>query len=424
MSLRASSLWKPILILSVLVQLSNSQLVPWNQDKFVVSFWVDPIVPAADFPSQYATIRAANFTMLLGGFGATDPMSVSAQVKACDQAGLGCLVADCDGCPDAASKAGSSFWGLQVRDEPSVADFSALAQQLASFKSAYPDKLGFINLLPNYASPAQLGAPTYGAYVDAFILTVKPQILCVDHYPNFLADEQTGNASMSGYRENLSVLRERSLQAGIGFWNFFNTMPFGSHTDPSEAQIRWQVFTSLAYGAKGVLYFCYWTPKGSEFIKGGAIMMPVDTIDNYVRGPHYFHAQRINSVLVNYGAVLLRANSTAVYLVDGSSDPKAVLASSPVESIGDTPWSGGAAWDEAYLIGEFRLEDSRTALVVHNHRFDSNLWPTIVFRNASAVVLEVDRSSGEIVPVQDCSPGMPGLQLDLAAGDGRVLILE
>eukprot|EP01043_Picozoa_sp_COSAG02_P089606 COSAG02_NODE_26563_length_630_cov_1.013183_2_plen_44_part_01 len=39
-------------------------------------------------------------------------------------------------------------------------------------------------------------------------------------------------------------------------------MPFGGHSDPTEAQFRWQILTSLAYGARGVLYFCYFLPAG------------------------------------------------------------------------------------------------------------------------------------------------------------------
>ena len=79
---------------------------------------------------------------------------------------------------------------------------------------------------------------------------------------------------------HLAVDRNASLKHGIPFWcalselagrwssrglmltggwahrNYFNSMVFGGKRDPTEAQIRWQVFTSLAYGAKGVLYFC------------------------------------------------------------------------------------------------------------------------------------------------------------------------
>ena len=38
--------------------------------------------------------------------------------------------------------------------------------------------------------------------------------------------------------------------------------------------MRWQVMTSLALGAKGVMYFCYWTPNGADFSLGQAIMTP------------------------------------------------------------------------------------------------------------------------------------------------------
>jgi hypothetical protein len=63
-------------------------------------------------------------------------------------------------------------------------------------------------------------------------------------------------------------MRRESLAAGVPFWNFFNCMPFGPHSDPTEDQIRWQIYTSIAYGAKGVLYFCYWTPRGRRVSQG------------------------------------------------------------------------------------------------------------------------------------------------------------
>lgn len=48
-----------------------------------------------------------------------------------------------------------------------------------------PDALSFINLLPNYASPAQMGAANYSDYVMQFLQVVKPMLLCMDHYPSF-----------------------------------------------------------------------------------------------------------------------------------------------------------------------------------------------------------------------------------------------
>ena len=53
-------------------------------------------------------------------------------------------------------------------------------------------------------------------------------------------------------------------------------MPFNRESmyDISESQLRWQIYTSLAIGAKGVMYFCYWTPDGNDFLRGQAIMTP------------------------------------------------------------------------------------------------------------------------------------------------------
>ena len=41
-------------------------------------------------------------------------------------------------------------------------------------------------------------------------------------------------------------------------------MPYNGHAYPTEAQLAWQIFTSLTYGAKGILYFCYWSPVGQS----------------------------------------------------------------------------------------------------------------------------------------------------------------
>lgn len=71
---------------------------------------------------------------------------------------------------------------------------------MEGFAAERPNKLVFINLLPNYANAQQLGAPTYGAYVEQYFDTVQPDVLCMDHYPLFTApDTDTGNMTKQGY---------------------------------------------------------------------------------------------------------------------------------------------------------------------------------------------------------------------------------
>ena len=89
-------------------------------------------------------------------------------------------------------------------------------------------QMAFVNLLPNYATPAQLGAPTYGDYVRRFVQVVKPNMLCVDHYPDFDELLPHSNKTKEGYIQNLLALREASLSVvpPLPWWNFFNAMPF------------------------------------------------------------------------------------------------------------------------------------------------------------------------------------------------------
>ena len=63
--------------------------------------------------------------------------------------------------------------------------------------------------------------------------------------------------TMAGYHRNLGVIRTASIKAGIGFRNFFNVIPYGGWDDVSEGRARRQIFTSLVYGAKGVLHFTF-----------------------------------------------------------------------------------------------------------------------------------------------------------------------
>ena len=230
----------------------------FEQDRFVTSMWVDPQVPVADFDDRYREVAEANFSVVLS-FGAGQRSTVMAKLDACEKHGLKALVSTCEGDapPYASVSPGGScvnvshpaLWGFELKDEPRVADFPALAAWSANIAARRPDALRFINLLPNYAGDTLLGNRShpvdYGAYVKAFVAAAKPQLLCMDHYPHFRpwsGSPTWPNCSKDGYRSNLAVFRG----TGLPWWNVFNTMPYGGHSDPTEAELRWQAFTSLA----------------------------------------------------------------------------------------------------------------------------------------------------------------------------------
>ena len=204
-------------------------------------------------------------------------------------------------------------------------------------------------------------------------------------------------------------MRAYSLLRNIPFWNFFNTMPFGPHFDPTEAQLRWQIYTSLAYGAKGVLYFCYWTPSGGEFPTGGAI---ITTEGRKTR--HYEEARRINQGIKNLGPTLMRLTSTGVYRVTPDQYPCSVLANTPVTKLtkGD------------YLVGCFERADGRRAVLLNNYSFAYTAWTTLEFDIPFEQIQEVCKDTGREIPMVDDSPAMEGFQVSLNSGEGRLFLLS
>lgn len=198
-----------------------------------------------------------------------------------------------------------------------------------------------------------------------------------------------------------------------------------------KAELRWQAFTSLAYGAKGVLYFMYWAARDSHLSLGGTLIYPRRKISDpegeveYVKGPHYYQARRINSVLKVFGRVLLHATSDAVFLGSGTRKdntrlpqlvpPRSRIFASINNSDVSTPYE--------FLVGQFILPDGRVAVLLQNQDEANGLWASVKFvKSALPSLREVDPSTGEEGEVYDESPFHAGIQLGLGAGDARLFI--
>lgn len=156
------------------------------------------------------------------------------------------------------------------------------------------------------------------------------------------------------------------------------------------------------------MYFCYWTPRGDEFPKGGAIL----TADGR-QTRHYDEARRINAGLKNLGPTLMSLANTGVRRVKPGSATSEALKGSGITAI----------TDGEFLIGSFRLRDGRRAVFLNNYDFAYSAWPTVSFDAPAGTVQEVSPKSGRIAEVMDDSPDMPGLQVSLDAGEGRLFVL-
>lgn len=391
-----------LLTVFIITAAAADEPVRFKQETFAISFLSDP--PAdARMDTRYAELAAAHFTVTLGGFHAVTVPTAKRQLKYSHRHGMGAILT-CPNTPAAELPTGLGCWGYGVADEPSAADFPRLRREVDAIRAAHPGKLALINLLPDYASAAQLGVDDYEEYVRRFVREVDVDVLCMDHYPALRPDAD----GREGYCDNLAVMRAVALDANIPHWNFFNAMPWGPHDDPTEAHLRWQVYTSLAYGSKGVLYFSYW-PLDPNFAPHGAAIMTQDGRPTR----HYAEATRLNAALKQLGPTLMQLTSTGVYRVRQDDAPTEVLRGSPLRDI-----SSGE-----FLIGGFRHADGRRAVLINNYRFAYTAWPTVTFDAPPDDIVEVCPRTGQEVPLRDDSPAMPGVQLSLDAAGGRLFLL-
>lgn len=153
-----------------------------------------------------------------------------------------------------------ALYSYFIVDEPSAPAFPALGRLVAYLRQHDPAHLAYINLFPTYATNQQLGTSgdtvqAYQRYLDEFLAQVKPQLLSYDHY-QFSTAGDTGQ-----YFLNLALVRRTAHQAGVPFLHIVQACTWTpSMRVPGPDEMRYLVYTTLAYGAQGISYYVYCHP--------------------------------------------------------------------------------------------------------------------------------------------------------------------
>ena len=174
-------------------------------------------------------------------------------------------------------------------------------------------------------------------------------------------------------------------------------------------------FTSLAYNVRGINLFCYSSPagQGTFFDRGGGIRSPTGRLNGtggehghgggpnpltqllYKNTPHYEQMSRLNPLVSAIGGFLTGATSTGVWRVHApkAEPPQYAAGSEMGEWQPPTDLSSGCALSgvgdgeagtqimglsvspvvagQGVLIGQWRLADNRTAVLINNHNWVS-----------------------------------------------------
>jgi hypothetical protein len=398
----------------------------WTQRQFLVTFWCPPPptdealgrVAAEGFnltwtPEKGLDVAARHGLRAMLQSGLLNPDALEDTVK---RAQLDALIERVKRHP--------ALEAYYIVDEPGAGAFPGLGKLVAYLRERDPAHFAYINLFPTYANEQQLGVSAdaverarvsypanfsgvgtddktvlrYREHLKRFVETVQPDLISYDHY-HFLRPDKDGKpVDGKQYFLNLALIRLAALEAKKPFLNIIqaNTIE-KSWRLPNARELRFLVFTTMAYGGRGISYFTYWGPPAYNGLyqdgKPAPLLEPVVALNREIN---------------RFGPALMELDSVAVYhtapLPYGA---EAIPASAPVQING----SG------EFVLGLFGKAGRTTAFMIVNRDYSHDAEATVEVFLSGGKIEELDRTTGKWLTGKSLSQNRAA-KIKLLPGDG------
>jgi hypothetical protein len=213
-------------------------------------------------------------------------------------------------------------------------------------KELIPEKKPFVNFAPwsNGWGSKAIGRPgvKYQQALVDFVVQARLGAIGYDCYTQLLPDEW----GKTEYYHNLKIFREVAKRTGIPF---INTVLFTGHfryREVTEDDFRWQLYTSVAHGADGVMgYFFY-----NRRMTGRYGLAPVD--EHYERTCQYEKLSRVMRTFhKTFGPIMKKLKMEKVWHV------KRAFANWPLFCEGDDENVFFVESDQEVILTRYRHED-------------------------------------------------------------------
>ena len=411
---------------------SAKPVAGWKQKNFLITFWCPP--PATD--ENLAAVAKEGFSLTwtptngldvaarhgLRAMLTSDLLQPDVLDNAAKRAELDALIKRVKNHP--------ALEAYYITDEPGAGAFPGLGKLVAYLRERDPSHFAYINLFPTYANEEQLGVsadtaerakvgyPTnyagvntsdetvlrYREHLKQFVEIVKPDLISYDHY-HFLKNSDGTPTDGKQYFLNLGLIRRAALEAKKPFVNIIQADTIEkSWRLPNGNEMRWLVFTTLAYGGHGINYFTYWGPASYNGLYQDGKPMPL--LQEVIP---------LNREIARFGPTLLNLDSIGAYqtapLPYGA---EAIPTNCPVQIKG-----GGE-----FVLGLFGKNSRPTAFMIVNRNYREAAEAEIQIALPGRRLEELDRKTGKWSHVKNLS-GTRVEKIRLAPGDGRLFrVLE
>ncbi len=294
-----------------------------------------------------------------------------------------------------------ALYAYHLIDEPSASQFPSLGKLVAYLRQRDPTHLAYINLFPTYANNQQLGTKgdvvtAYQEYLRRYVEQVKPALVSYDHYQFKLKGDG------DQYFLNLAMIRRAAQEAGVPFLNIVQACTWAPDAMrvPNPNELRYLVYSTLAYGAQGISYYVYAHPNHY-----GSLVRLDGT-----PGPLYQAVKSYNREFIAIARELQPLHSLGVYhtsLGEPGCEPLPADASFRLDS------APSPAVPRGLLLGFFGATARPTHALVVNLDYTADVHASLVGPGALELF--------DATTVQWTSPQKAAIELILLPGGGKLV---
>jgi len=194
-----------------------------------------------------------------------------------------------------------AVYGFHVGDEPDTEHFPYYCNAIRIQKEMAPHLSPFCNLLPMFPGiEPRIGFNDWGTYLDTYVAKAHPPLLCYDCYAQMNPDpDADGFWGFEMYFANLRTYWQAAQRHDMDYWTTLLSVGHFRYRCPREDDLRWQVNTAAAHGAKGLLWFFFYMREPHDNYR----VAPID--EHWERSETFEWLSRVNRTFLKWHAPVL-----------------------------------------------------------------------------------------------------------------------
>lgn len=300
----------------------------------------------------------------------------------------------------------SSLGGFYIKDEPY--NPNEYVDIYTNLKKAFPDGYMHLNF---FTSAAYISDELYKGQMNDWCRLCAANGYPVDYliYDRYPFGLQAGTMDRTGFYSNMRAVHDVGLENGVRTGTYIQTVKQSAlFRRPTASEIRYEMYSSLAFGFKQLSFFTWFTPVNRNEPFEDGIISPTG-----VPNEHYEYIKEINKEILAIGSTLVKCDALEVYLNGSDTYDQPYIP--------DDFFVQPQKNDQSYTVSFLKhKETGRNYLMVVNNDFTNASEVDLTFDSSITALSSVSRVDGSLSPVE-----LDGgkLHLELAAGDAAFFAL-